>query len=356
MQDFSASGPGPAPSRHPSPTTFNQRIEQLVADWGCDKSCVLIEEMIMTALKLGRDQTSAADLKLFNQALKEMRYAARVFAPYRHLRKCVVFGSARTPAEAPESRMAEEFSRRIVERGFMVITGGGDGIMGAAQKGAGRQHSFGLNIRLPFEQQSNPTIHGDPKLIYFNYFFTRKLNFVKETHAVVLFPGGFGTMDEGFEVLTLLQTGKGRLVPIVLVDPPGGTFWKKWRAFLEDDLLGKGLVSPDDFHLFKITSDLDEAVAEVVGYYRNFRSYRWVGDRLAVRLQQRLTVAAVAELNAAFRDILAGGQIVQMGALPEERNEPEIADLPRLVLTPLRRRFGRLRQFFDAVNLAATEA
>ncbi len=354
MQDFTASGPEPTPPRHTPHSSFDQRIQKLVADWGCDKSCALIEEMIMTALKLGRDQTTAADLKLFNRALKEMRYAARVFAPYRHLRKCVVFGSARTRPDAPESLMAEEFSRRIVERGFMVITGAGDGIRGAAQKGAGRERSFGLNIRLPFEQQSNPTIHGDPKLIYFHYFFTRKLNFVKETHAVVLFPGGFGTMDEGFEVLTLLQTGKGRLVPIVLVDTPEGTFWKKWQGFVEDDLLRKGLVSPDDFHLFKITSNLDEAVEEVVQFYRNYRSYRWVGDRLAVRLDQKLTEAAVAKLNVDFQDILDGGQIEQTGALPQESNEPEIADLPRLVLKPFRRNFGRLRQFLDAINAAGT--
>jgi hypothetical protein len=352
MQDFTASGPEPSPHRPNTPSSFDARIQQLVADWGCEKSCELIEEMIHTALKLGRDQTTMADLKLFNRALKEMRYAARVFAPYRHLRKCVVFGSARTRADAPESLLAEEFSRRIAERGFMVITGGGDGIMGAAQKGAGRERSFGLNIRLPFEQRSNPTIHGDPKLIYFNYFFTRKLNFVKETHAVVLFPGGFGTMDEGFEVLTLLQTGKGRLVPIVLVDTPEGTFWKKWRAFIEDDLLGKGLVSPTDFHLFKMTSSLDEAVEEVVRFYRIFRSYRWVGDRLAIRLQHRIADPAVARLNADFRDILDGGQIVQTTALPQEANEPELADLPRLVLTPYRRNFGRLRQLIDAINLA----
>ncbi len=350
MQDFNASGPEPTPRRHTAHSSFDERIRQLVADWGCGKSCEIIEEMIMTALKLGRDQTTVADLKLFNRTLKELRYAARVFAPYRHLRKCVVFGSARTPADAPESLLAEEFSRRIVERGFMVITGGGDGIMGAAQKGAGRQHSFGLNIRLPFEQQSNPTIHGDPKLIYFNYFFTRKLNFVKETHAVVLFPGGFGTMDEGFEVLTLLQTGKGRLVPIVLVDTPEGTFWKKWRAFIEDDLLRKGLVSRDDFHLFKITADLDEAVEEVVRFYRTFRSYRWVGNRLAIRLQQKITPESVVKLNTDFRDLLDGGEIVQTTALPQESNEPEIADLPRLVLTPFRRNFGRLRQLFDAIN------
>jgi uncharacterized protein (TIGR00730 family) len=356
MQDFTASGPSPDPSptAHTGHSPFDQRIRQLVADWGCDKSSDIIEEMIVTALKLGRDQTSTADLKLFNRALKEMRYAARVFAPYRHLRKCVVFGSARTPQDAPESQMAEEFARRIVERGYMVITGGGDGIMGAAQRGAGRERSFGLNIRLPFEQRSNETIHGDPKLIYFNYFFTRKLNFVKETHAIVLFPGGFGTMDEGFEVLTLMQTGKGRIIPFVLVDTPEGTFWKKWLSFVEDDLLAKGLVAPEDFHLFKLTSDLAEAEAEVVQFYKNFRSYRWVGDRVSIRLEHRLEPGEIERMNRDFRDLLIDGDIVQTTALPEEKNEPELLELPRIILTPFRRKLGRLRQLIDAVNTAKT--
>ena len=358
MQDFTASGSSPQPPKTahiPGDATFNQRIRDLVADWGCDKSNFLIEEMIMTALKLGRDRTTTADLKLFNRSLKELRYAARVFAPYRHLRKVVVFGSARTPPDAPTSVMAEEFSRRMVEQGYMIITGGGEGIMGAAQRGAGREHSFGLNIRLPFEQRANLTIHGDPKLIFFNYFFTRKLNFVKETHAVVLFPGGFGTLDEGFEVLTLMQTGKSRIIPVVLVDTPGGTYWETWLRFVQEDLLAQGLVAPEDFHLFKMTDNLDAAVSEVTQFYKTFRSYRWVGSRLAIRLQHQLTPAAVAQLNTDFGAILDGGAIVQTTALPEESNEPEIADLPRLVLTPHRRKFGRFRLLIDAINRAATE-
>ena len=358
MQDFTATGPSPDHSPAPLGTghpSFNQRIRELVADWGCDKSCVLIEEMIMTALKLGRDQTTTADLKLFNRSLKELRYAARVFAPYRHLRKVVVFGSARTPPEAPVSLLAEEFSRRMIEAGYMIITGGGEGIMGAAQRGAGREHSFGLNIRLPFEQRANLTIHGDPKLINFNYFFTRKLNFVKESHAVVLFPGGFGTLDEGFEVLTLMQTGKSRIIPFVLVDVPGGTFWEKWLTFVKEDMLVHGLVSPEDFHFFKMTHDLDVALAEVTQFYKNFRSYRWVGDRFVIRILRNLTPTAVADLNRDFRDILDGGDICQTTALPEESNEPEIADLPRIVLSPHRRKFGRFRMLLNAINSSETE-
>ncbi len=311
--------------------------------------------MIITALKIGRDDISVADLKLFNRSLKELRHAARVFAPYRNRRKVVVFGSARTAATDPEAMAAEEFAMKMRERDFMIITGGGDGIMGAAQKGAGRQDSFGLNIRLPFEQRANETIHGDRKLVNFNYFFTRKLNFVKESHAVALFPGGFGTMDEGFEVLTLMQTGKARIIPVVLVDKPGGTYWETWQSFLAEYLLKLGLVSKEDFYLFKIASNVDEAVEEVAGFYRNFRSYRWVGPKLVIRIDRRLTKSALEKINTDFFGVCVDCSIEQTAALPEELNEPDIAHLPRLVLTPNRRNFGVLRRLLDAINLAETE-
>src|SRR3989440_3043928 len=203
---------------------WDARVRQLVEKWGADKNPELIEEMIMTALKIARDEMGVADLKLINRSLKEMRYAAKVFARYSHFRKVVVFGSARISSDAPESKVAEGFARTMVSHDYMVITGGGEGIMGAAQRGAGRDRSFGLNIRLPFEQQANEIIEGDPKLINFNYFFDRKLNFVKESHAFALFPGGFGPMDETFEILTLMQTGKARIIPIVLLDGAGGTY------------------------------------------------------------------------------------------------------------------------------------
>ena len=196
---------------------------------------------------------------------------------------------------------------------------------------------------------------SDRKLINFNYFFTRKLNFLKETHAVALFPGGFGTMDEGFEVLTLMQTGKARILPVVMVDKPGGRYWETWLRFLRDDLLALGLISPDDFHLFKMTHSVDDAIAEIAQFYRTFRSYRWVGQRLVIRIGKRLAPAAVAQLNTGFADILVGGEIVQTTALPEEHNEPEIAALPRLVLAPKRKNFGRIRQLIDAINAAETE-
>jgi uncharacterized protein (TIGR00730 family) len=357
VQDFTGGGIHALPSQRGSSGNpeIDRRIRELVADWGCPHSCELIEQLVLSALKMARDQISPADLKLFNRSLNEMRYAARVFAPFRNKRKVVVFGSARTLPTEPESIEAESFARKMRDAGYMIITGGGEGIMGAAQRGAGREASFGLNIRLPFEQRANEIIHGDSKLINFNYFFTRKLNFVKETHAVALFPGGFGTLDEGFEVLTLMQTGKARILPVVLIDKPGGRYWDTWFKFMCEDLLKLGLVSAEDFHFFKMARDVDEAVAEIEHFYRNFRSYRWVGSRLVFRLEKKLTGAALAQLTVDFTDLLKGNPLVQSGPLPEEQNEPDLAALPRLVFVPERRNFGRLRKLIDAVNDAETE-
>src|SRR4030095_11082169 len=220
---------------------FDQRGQDLVREWGAKKNPELIEEMIVTALKMARDEMSVADLKLINRSLKEMRYAAKVFAPYSQFRKVVVFGSARTTTDAPESKVAENFARAMVGHGYIVITGGGEGIMGAAQRGAGRERSFGLNIRLPFEQQPNEIIQGDSKLITFKYFFTRKLFLVREAHAMAYFPGGFGTADEVFETLTLIQTGKASLAPVLLVDSPGGKYWEGFEGFVRDHMARDGM-------------------------------------------------------------------------------------------------------------------
>jgi uncharacterized protein (TIGR00730 family) len=355
VEDFTTGTIQNQPSRRSATLgpEWDARVRQLVADWGADKTPELIEEMIVTALKIGRDQMGVADLKLINRSLKELRYAAKVFAPYTQIRKIAVFGSARTPTKAIPFTMAEEFGREIVKHNFMVITGGGDGIMGAAQRGAGREHSFGLNIRLPFEQRANPIIDGDGKLINFNYFFTRKLNFVKETHALALFPGGFGTMDEGFEVLTLMQTGKARIIPMVLLDQPKGTYWETWMKFVRDDMFNLGYVSAEDFSLFKLCHTVAEAVAEVVQFYKNYHSVRWVGDQLVIRMLKSLSEKSLAELNAKFADMVREGQIAQGRALSPEKNEPEIWELPRLVLKPHRRDFGRFRQLIDAINAAA---
>ena len=358
MEDFTAGTTHQEPARRQTSfgQEWDQRIHQLVADWGAEKSPELVEEMIMTALKMARDGMGTADLKLMNRSLKEMRYAAKVFAGYRQFRKVCVFGSARTLPSEPQFQVAEEFARLMVAQNYMVITGGGDGIMGAAQRGAGREKSFGLNIRLPFEQRANETIHGDPKLINFNYFFTRKLNFVKETHALALFPGGFGTMDEGFEVLTLMQTGKARIIPLVLVDQPNGTYWEAWMKFMTDHLFKRGLIGAEDFYLFKIVHDASEAVREIMQFYKVYHSARWVGDQLVIRINQRLSGRAVTELNQKFADLVRAGEIVPAAALRQEKNEPALWTLPRLVLAPHRRAFGRFRQLIDAINEAETAA
>jgi uncharacterized protein (TIGR00730 family) len=352
VEDFTAGATHNQPALRQSSIDppFDARVRQLVADWGAEKSPELIEEMIITALQMARDKMGTADLKLMNRSLKEMRFAAKVFSKYRQFRKVCVFGSARTPPSEAQYEVAEEFAREMVANNYMVITGAGDGIMGAAQRGAGREHSFGLNIRLPFEQHANATIEGDRKLINFNYFFTRKLNFVKETHAFALFPGGFGTMDETFEALTLMQTGKARIIPVVLLDRPDGTYWQTWMKFLTGHLFKFGYIDTEDFHLFKIVPSVAEAVQEILRFYSIYQSSRWVGEQLVIRLSRKLSATALVELNRKFSDIVRTGEIIQCSALRQEKNEPEIWDLPRLILTPHRRSFGRFRQLIDAIN------
>lgn len=325
-------------------------VAELIKDFSSPRKAAVVAEMLEAVVGLAQDDADLADLKLFRTALREMRYAASVFKPYREIRKVAVFGSARTKPEAPEFQLADEFARKMVEAGFMIITGGGDGIMGAAQKGAGAQNSFGLNIQLPFEQQANETIHGDPKLVDFKYFFTRKLNFMKETHAFVLLPGGFGTQDEGFESLTLMQTGKTQIVPVILLDKVNGHYWETWRRFIDNDLLEQGLVSRTDFHLFRITHSADEAVREICKFYSVFHSYRWVREQMVIRINQPLSAKALDELNGKFGGLLVEGKIEQRDALPQERDDTHLSDKPRLVLIPAKKDFGLLRVLINHIN------
>ncbi|NOX54671.1 MAG: TIGR00730 family Rossman fold protein, partial [Planctomycetes bacterium] len=236
----------------------------------------LIERIKRTADKLERDQATRGDLKILSRALEELRYAFKVFRPYRRQRKVTVFGSARLTETSPIYQQAIQFGRRMAEAGWMVLTGAGGGVMEAAHVGAGRRMSMGVNIRLPFEQEANSIIANDKKLVNFRYFFTRKLIFVKEVHAIALFPGGFGTLDECFETLTLVQTGKRDLMPIVCIDAPGGTYWKAWLQFVREHLLRTGMISPEDMSLFKVTADVDEAVEEIMRFYSVYNSMRYV--------------------------------------------------------------------------------
>ena len=311
-----------------------------------------IKEMILTVLRLANDETSRGDVKLLTNAFKELRHALRVFDKYESVQKVSIFGSARTQPEDPAYQGASELARKLVERGYMVITGAGGGIMEAGHGGAGRERSFGVSIRLPFEQSTNAVIEGDDKLVNFRYFFTRKLMFVKEADAVVLFPGGFGTHDEGFEVLTLLQTGKCEPMPVVFCDAPGGTYWKTWLQYVNDHLLRLKLISPEDLSLFMITDDVDEAVNEVANFHSRYHSGRYVGSDWVMRLKTTLDAATLVRLNDEFADIIAEGKIEQVGALPLEQNEPDLADLPRLVMRFNRRNYGRQRQLIDQVNSA----
>lgn len=311
-----------------------------------------VEEMVETARSFLGDNISILDLKIASQALREMRDAFRVFARYRDQRKVSCFGSARTQPTEATFRVAQEFSRRIADAGFMVITGAGPGIMEACQLGAGRERSFGININLPFEQSANPVILGDPKLMSFKYFFTRKLFFLKEAHAIVLFPGGFGTHDEGFETITLLQTGKNEPLPIVLLDAPRGTYWKTWARYVEDHILRRGMISPPDLSLYKVTDSIDEAVSEITNFYRVYHSSRYVRESLVIRLQRKLPEPFVAELTEEFRDIIVSGGITQRKAFPTERDDPAVMHLPRLVFRFDRSKYGRLRVLIDRINAA----
>lgn len=327
----------------------DERIRALVAEFG-GTDPDLVFEVIATALRLARDDVGRLDRKIINSALKEMRYAFRVFAPYRHERKVTIFGSARTLPGDPEYVTARDFAREIVAHGWMVVTGAGPGIMEAAQEGAGGERSFGVNIRLPFEAQPNPFIAEDPKLINFKYFFTRKLMFMKEAEAFVLLPGGFGSLDESFELLTLVQTGKSDLHPIVLLDPPGGTFWKQFDGFVRDELVARGLVSLEDLDLYLCTDDVGEAVGEIERFYRSYHSQRFVGERLILRLVTMPEAAVLRKLSEEFADILTAGAIEPAEPSPEELRDGDAVDLPRIALSFDRTHFGRLRKLIDRLN------
>src|SRR4051812_16516154 len=310
----------------------------------------LVGEIVANALKLLRDQTNRGDVKLFNKSFKELRYALKIFAPYRDIRKVSIFGSARTPEGHIDYQQAADFGKKMAAAGWMVITGAGGGIMAAGHGGAGADPSFGLAIRLPFEQKTNEFIANDPKLINFKYFFTRKLMFVRSSHAIALFPGGFGTVDGGFEVLTLVQTGKSVPMPIVFIDRPGGDYWKSWQDYVIKQLLGRGLVGPDDLHLYKITDNVDEAVAEVRDFFKNYHSVRYARDELIVRLMTAPTGEQLEHIREQFKDIVPRGTFRVSPPLPVERDEPALASLPRLVFAFNRKDHGRLRQLINYLN------
>jgi uncharacterized protein (TIGR00730 family) len=327
----------------------NRLIGELLSEAGVpSERRNLYQQLVTTVLKLHEDGASTADLKITNTALKELRYSYKVFAPYRNVRKVTVFGSARTPGTNEAAIAAREFGRSMVDAGWMVVTGAGAGIMGAAQEGAGGEQSFGLNIRLPFEQEANPWIASDPKLITFKYFFTRKLFLVKEASAVALFPGGFGTMDEGFELLTLMQTGKATIVPVVLVEAGPKPYWRIWDRWVQATLVERRLVDRNDSAFYRIVDSAEAAVKEVTTFYRMFHSARIVGEKLVFRVQRPLTEREMRDLQTQFDDILKGPADQSPTPIPQEADEhPE---LPRLILPFNRSNYSRLRQLIDFLN------
>lgn len=329
---------------------FQERVREMVIECGADPASAdgeIISDLVLNALKLVTDGRDRGELKLLRSAFKEMRYAYNVFERYKDIPKISIFGSARTKPDHPDYLAAVKFSAEMARRGWLSITGAGDGIMRAGHEGPGRDSSFGLAIQLPFETTANDIILGDEKLIHFRYFFTRKLMFVSQSKAVAVFPGGFGTQDEIFEALTLIQTGKSAMVPVVLVEGEDGVYWKHWMNYIEKSLLGGGFISPEDMDLFHIAESTEEAAKYVCDFFHNYHSSRYVGDDYVVRLKRPLTDAAVASLNEEFAVLVRSGSITQREAFPIE---DEYMDLPRLTFTHTRHHIGLLRRLIDRVN------
>ncbi len=306
--------------------------------------------ILRTVVKLSQDDAARGDLKILNRAMQELRHAFRTFAPYRHARKVSIFGSTRVQESDPYYHLAHSVARGLAQAGYMVITGAGPGIMQAGHEGAGREKSFGVNIKLPSVQAANPFIRDDPKLMNFHFFFTRKLMFVKEADAVVIFPGGFGTHDELLESITLAQTGKSQLVPILLMDLPDGTYWPRWQEFLRDDVISRGYIVESEMKLFKILTSAEAAVKEITGFYCNFHSYRFVNGDLVIRLNHPPAPELIDRLNRDFGDIKRDGEIRQTEPLPDESDDPETLHLYRLIMRFNREDFFRLRAMIDVIN------
>jgi uncharacterized protein (TIGR00730 family) len=335
----------------------DKQIQELVSAFGDNFDRTLLAELVTSAYRLGEDQASTLDLKILNSAMKELRYAFTVFRPYRNIRKVAIFGSARTDERHPSYPMAEAFGRLMAQKGWMVITGAASGIMRAGHEGAGSEASFGLNIRLPFEQGANEVIANDAKLVNCKYFFTRKLLFVKESQATALFPGGFGTLDEGFETLTLLQTGKSEPKPLVFVDTPEGKFWSPLLEFFKDRLVKEGMIDASECSLYHVATSAEEAAEYILKFYSVYHSMRYVGNQLVLRLHKPLQDAVLEKLSKEFKDIVVDGEMRQGPALREELkeqgDEPELTDLSRLMFQFNRRDYGRLITLIHRINNSA---
>jgi uncharacterized protein (TIGR00730 family) len=331
--------------------TIDEIIAQLMETAEGIRRPKYVREMIIASLKAGQEADKSADLKLMNATLKEMRFTSKVFGPYHNVRKVTVFGSARTQPGDPLYEMAKLFGKKLAETGYMVITGGGEGIMQAVNEGAGSEHSFGVNIHLPFEQKPNFVIAGNSRVITYKYFFNRKVAFLKEADAVALFPGGFGTLDEAMETLTLLQTGKRNPMPLVLIDDPECSYWSRIVKLFEEELLARNYIHPSDFALFERVCSVDDAVEKIHHFYSRYHSIRYVHGQLVIRLTSQLNPDDIGKLIDQFHDILSsGGSIAASGALKAEMDDVDVIHLPRLVIDFNRKSFSRLRNLIDSIN------
>ncbi len=325
-------------------------INELAKMSGSSGTESLLREILTTTVKLGMESRDRGDLKLVNNALKELRYSFKVFSPYREVKKVIIFGSARSKKESLEYKMAEEFSKKLTRKGYMIVTGGGPGVMEAGNKGAEAGKDFALNIRLPFEQKPNPYILEKDKLINFKYFFTRKLIFVKETDATAFFPGGFGTQDEGFETLTLIQTGKSRPRPIVLMEPEGSSYWKTWMNFVNNQLVKRGFIKKEDLSIFRMVKNVDQGIKYIEDFYRVYHSIRYVLGLTVLRLNREISDKTLKFINREFKDILIRGEIKVSPPTEKEILEKEFLNLPRLVMNFNLRDYGRLFEMIKVIN------
>ena len=344
-----------SPSRYRTgdPDT-DRRLTEILESAGATDDLDQLFETMVSVVKLAGDHADRLNLKITNAAVREMRDAFKVFAPWRDVPKVTIFGSARTLPDDPSYIQTRNLAAALAATGWIIVTGAGPGIMAAGVEGAGPGHSIGVNIRLPFEQP-NPAFAGDveednSRLVTMKYFFTRKLMLMKESAGFVMLPGGFGTLDEAFELLTLLQTGKAAPAPIVLLEVPGGTYWRAWERFIREEVVARGLVSAADLLLLRVTDDVNTAVGEILGFFRNYHSIRYVGSRLIVRLRAAPTRAELAGLNDGFADICTRGRIESAPPLPAEVADQDHLELPRIGLHFDRASHGRLRALIDALN------
>lgn len=329
---------------------LDEAIRDLLVQAGAGENGDQLFEIITTAIRLVHDSADRLDVKIANAALKEMRRAYAAFAPYKDRPKVTIFGSARVKAHDPLYEQARGLAEEFARRDWMVVTGAGPGIMAAGLEGAGRDHAFGVNIRLPFEQEANEFIVGDNKLVNMKYFFTRKVMLMKESHGFVSMPGGFGTQDETFELLTLVQTGKAVPAPIVLLDQPGGTYWSSWASFATETLADQGYVSDEDRLLYLVTDDVGQACREITEFYRNYHSIRFVGDRLVVRLQSPPTDDELKTLNREYGDLCVSGEIERAEPRPSEVRDDDALDMARITMLFNRTHWGRFRALIDDLN------